>query len=782
MQAVVGAQHARKTNRVRAAIHDLIGGRQLVVLSNREPYTHQHGKQGIVVERPEGGLVAALDPVLQTVGGVWVAWGSGDADFDVVDARGCVQVPIEAPQYMLRRVRLSRQEVERSYHGFSNQSLWPLFHLAVDKARFVRRNWMAYQVVNRRFADAALEVLTDEAVVWIHDYHLALCASYLREQRPDLFLMHFWHIPWPAWDVLRICPQSADLLEGLLANDLLGFHLPRHVQNFLDCAEHELGARVDLTEGIVEHDGRYTRVQAFPISIDVAAWDQVARSRACERWMTRLRHRLRLDHRFVVVGVDRLDYTKGIPERLGAIDLLFQRLPDLHNRLVFIQKAAPSRTRIAAYRQLQDQIEHEIARINTRYGNDTWQPIIYIPRPLPMAGMAALYRMADACLVTSLQDGMNLVAKEFIASQVDERGTLVLSSLAGAVEEAPWSLAVNPFEPEGIAEALVKARAMPASERQARMAQMRAHLSQRDVHHWTEQHFRAAALLLAAKGSSRWALAEVDAIRRYVTSRDRLAVLLDFDGTLAALADHPDGAALTPQIRATLERLARQPRSLVAIISGRSLADLQRRVNMDGILYVGNHGLEVAGPGRTPVLKEARRAQHLIAASCDRLRSRLRDVPGALVEDKGLTATVHYRLVPRGQVEAVHQAVLETLAEVPPGRLVMDRGRMVLEIRPAVDWDKGRAAVWLLENTLGADWQEQNSVVYVGDDRTDDDAFMSLAGAGITVKVGSSPYPTAAHYFVTGVDEVASLLDSLVERVTPAPARVTRAMTAALSG
>ncbi len=763
-----------QADQIQAATRDLLGGRQLVVVSNREPYSHRHGKQGVVVERPEGGLVAALDPVLQAAGGIWVAWGSGDADFEVVNERDCVEVPVDTPRYTLRRVRLSRYEVEQFYHGFANQSLWPLFHLATEKARFVRRHWKAYQVANRRFADATLEVLAGDAVVWIHDYHLALCASFLRRQRPDLLLMHFWHIPWPSWDVFRICPQSADLLEGLLANDLLGFHLPRHVQNFLDCAEHELGARVDRAEGVIEHGGRYTRVQAFPISIDVAAWDQLARSRACERWMDRLRRRLRLDERAVVVGVDRLDYTKGIPERLQAIDLLLKRTPDLRGRLVFIQKAAPSRRRITAYRQLQDQVEEEIRRINAEYGSETWQPIIYIPRPLAPAGMAALYRMADACLVTSLQDGMNLVAKEFIASQVDGRGVLVLSALAGAVEEAPWSIAINPYEPESLVEALVRALSMPASERQARMAQMRAHLRQHDIHRWTGEHFRAAARLLAARSSGRWAMAEVDAIRREVTARERLVVLLDFDGTVAPLADRPDEVRLPSRIRYTLERLARLPQGLVAVISGRALADLRRQVGLDGIVYSGNHGLEIAETGRTLVREEAKQTQDLIASFSRRLRDRLRGVPGALVEDKGLTASVHYRLVPRDQVETLHRAVLETLAEVPPGRLLLNRGHMVLEIRPAVDWDKGRAVLWLLEHTIGTDWQTQTSVIYIGDDSTDEDAFLALAGNGITVRVGSNQYPTAARYFVCDVEEVAALLEDLVEWVTPAiPAAAT---------
>ncbi len=741
-------------------VRELLRGRQLVVVSNREPFAHRRGPHGIEVERPAGGLVAALDPILREVAGTWVAWGSGEADFDVADARDCVMVPPEEPRYTLRRVRLTRDAVERYYYGFANQSLWPLFHLAVDKARFVRRYWTGYEAVNRRFADATLEVLDGDAVVWIQDYHLALCPRYLRQQRPDLFLMQFWHIPWPGWDVFRICPQSAELIEGLLANDLLGFHLSRHVENFLDCAEHELGADVDRQQRIVEYRGRRTLVQAFPISIDVGAWERAAASGACKRWMARLRHRFKLSDRLIGVGVDRLDYTKGILERLRAIELLFQRFPGFRDRFVFIQKAAPSRTRIKAYRQLQDQVEAEIARINALYRTEGWQPIIYMPRPLPPAGMAALYRMADACLVTSLQDGMNLVAKEFIASQREERGVLVLSELAGAFEEAPWSVAINPFDPEGMADALSHALTMPLAERQRRMAHMRAHLARHDIHHWMKQHFRAAGQLLDTRARTRWVFGHLASIRRSVMSRDRLAVLLDFDGTLASIADRPDAVRLNPHMRALLAGLGRNPRCVVGVISGRALEDVRQCVGLEGILYAGNHGLELAGPEWTRVHEEAAEARDLIAACCRRLRHRLRGIKGVLVEDKGITASVHYRLVPREQAAAVYRIVLEELGQVPPGQIELQRGKMVLELRPALDWDKGKAARWLLERALGQDWRETCAVLYAGDDSTDEDAFVALADAGITIKVG--PDVTAAHYMVRDIEEMTRLLEALV--------------------
>ncbi|MBI4279650.1 MAG: bifunctional alpha,alpha-trehalose-phosphate synthase (UDP-forming)/trehalose-phosphatase [Armatimonadetes bacterium] len=749
---------AHDTGHMARAVEETLRGRTLVIVSNREPYVHRRGVRGVEVERPEGGLVAALDPVLQATGGVWVAWGSGDADFEVADDRGCVPVPPGAPRYTLRRVRLIRPEVDRYYLGFANQSIWPLFHMAMDKARFTRRYWTAYQAVNRRFADAVMETVGADAVVWIHDYHLGLCPRYLRQRRPDLFLTHFWHIPWPARDVYRICPQRAELLEGMLANDLIGFHVPSYVQNFLDCAEQELGAAVDRAAGVVEYEGHRTRVAAFPISIDVGAWEEAAACRACERWMAHLIRRFRLRDRLIGVGVDRIDYTKGIPERLRALELLFQRYPRFRERFVFIQKAAPSRTRIQAYRQLQETVEEEIARINAQYGTDTWQPIIYIPRPLPPEAMAALYRMADVCLVTPLQDGMNLVAKEFVASQVDGRGVLVLSEMAGAIEEAAWAVPVNPFDPEGVADALAGALEMPPADRQCRMRQMRAHLRRHDIYHWMAQHFQAAGHLLAARAHTGPALHALDTLRRDLSARGRLAVLLDFDGTLAPIADRPEDAQIPPATRATLARLARHPRCTVAVISGRTLEDVQRRVNLDGVVYAGNHGLECTWDGGLMVVEGALRLRDDLAECSRSLLERLRNVEGVIVEDKGLSLSVHYRLARPSDVDQVEHAVLETLNQIPAGRLKTVKGHKVLEIRPDLDRGKGSAALWLLAQVAGPRWRQERAVLYAGDDTTDEDAFAALAGSGVTVRVGPAPQQTAAGYSLQGPEELARLL------------------------
>jgi trehalose 6-phosphate synthase len=713
----------------------------------------------VKIEHPSGGVVAALDPVLQATGGTWIAWGSGDADFDVTDARGRIRVPPGGDAYTLKRIQLTEAEVDGYYYGYANQALWPLCHMALAHARFRRRPWELYQAANRRFADAILEESDAEALVWMHDYHLALAPRFIRTRRPEQFIMHFWHIPWPAWDIFRACPQRTDILEGLLASDLMVFQHPRHAEHFMECAERELGAPVDRDEGVVEHAGRVTHVDTFPISVDFATLDAQARSAECERWMSQLRKRHGLDGKIVALGVDRLDYTKGIPERLRALDRLFERFPQYRGRLVFIQKSAPSRTRIKAYRDLQRQVEREVARLNSAWGTAHWRPVIHLSRPLPPAGIAALYRLADLCHVSSLQDGMNLVAKEYVACQVDRRGVLLLSELAGAHDELPWAMPINPYDAGGTAAVIAGAAEMPLSERAERLDHLRAYVAEHDIYAWMRQHMRAAAHLLAARASTRWIRDLGDEIRARLVSRSRLALLLDFDGTLAPIVSNPEEASLPDPVRGTLERLVAIPEILVTVVSGRALDDIRRRVAIDGIVFAGNHGLEIAGPRWTWIHPQAEEARPLVAEACARLGERLGSIPGVLIENKRFTATVHYRLTPHPYVETVRRAVYEE-ADRSAGTLVVRQGKKVLELRPYAVWDKGRAVRWILERVLGGRWQEAG-IVYIGDDYTDEDAFVVLPEPAVTVRVGANPASTTARYAARDVQEVGEFLEQL---------------------
>ncbi|HSJ25442.1 MAG TPA: trehalose-6-phosphate synthase [Longimicrobiales bacterium] len=473
---------------------DAFPRRRFVVASNREPYEHVWDEQGedLVVRRPAGGLVAALDPLMQAVGGTWVAWGSGDRDRDAVDEFDRVRVPPEDPAYTLHRLWLSQQDVHQYYYGYSNQFLWPLCHLRPALTRARGKYWDRYTTVNARFGEAVLKAVEgrdDSAAVWFQDYHLALAPGWVRQRRPDLTLAHFWHIPFPPLEIFRVASQGEELLRGLLANDVMGFHLPLFCDNFLRCAESLVpGVRVDWENRLAELDGHRCYVRAFPISIDIDAMrGAAARPGAAER-EARLRQRYVADGGVLGIGVDRIDYSKGLEEKLTALDMFFERHPEFRERFTYVQIATPSRTGIDAYDWLNEKLERQAWRLNDRYGTDSWQPVHLLKESLPWERLAVYYRAADLCFVNSLQDGMNLVAKEYVACQVDRPGVLVLSKFAGAAEELDGAYEVNPFDPEATAEALRTVLLMSAEERRDRMDRLT--LSLRSIYDWMAEIFR----------------------------------------------------------------------------------------------------------------------------------------------------------------------------------------------------------------------------------------------------------------------------------------------------
>jgi trehalose 6-phosphate synthase/phosphatase len=477
----------------------LFGRRRFIVVSNREPYEHRWAEEvgEIEVRRPAGGLTSALDPLLQALGGVWVAWGSGEADATVVDNEDSVRVPPEEPRYTLRRIWLTHHDIHRYYLGFSNQFLWPLCHLRPDLTRIRSRYWERYRRVNRRFAEAVLEEARGEnAAIWFQDYHLALAPQLVRARRADLTLAHFWHIPWPPLEIFRLSPQANYLLRGLLANDLVGFHLPSYVDNFLVCAERLLGADIDWSRHTASLEGQLCHARPFPISIGVEAFRQSADAPGVEEQMQKIRQRYAPNGAAIGLGVDRMDYSKGLPEKLKALEFLWERFPEFRGRLTFIQVAAPSRTDIEAYDELTRKVDRQVWDINERFGTEAWKPVHLIKQSIPSERLAILYRLADLCVVSSLQDGMNLVAKEFVASQVDRRGVLLLSRFTGAAEEMEDAWLVNPYDPEDLSLQIRDALNTPPERRAEMMAQLQASL--RTIYDWMHDVFEAWGAAVAA--------------------------------------------------------------------------------------------------------------------------------------------------------------------------------------------------------------------------------------------------------------------------------------------
>ncbi|MFQ5843588.1 MAG: bifunctional alpha,alpha-trehalose-phosphate synthase (UDP-forming)/trehalose-phosphatase [Planctomycetota bacterium] len=711
----------------------------MLVVSNRLPYTLRRGAEGAEWVRSPGGLASALDTVLCERGGTWIGGRTGGAE-------GASEPP--AP-YRVLPVELSAGEVRRYYRGFSNRTLWPLFHSFVDRSGFERRDWEAYESVNLRFAAATADACRGRGLAWIHDYHLMRVPLHLRTVRPDARIAFFLHIPFPPPDLFRLLPWDRKLLRGLLACDLVGFHVKSYARNFLDCVEQLLGAPVDRRRGLVIHGDRTVEVGHFPLGVDFDLFEERARQAPAGA----PQHRER-----VVLGVDRLDYTKGIPERILAIERLLELHPEYRGEVVFLQIAVPSRVQVAEYRDLKREIEQEVGRVNGRFSTADWSPIRYLYRSFPPEHLAALYRDADVALVTPLRDGMNLVAKEFVSCQVAEPGVLVLSRLAGAAETMREALLVNPYNIDETTAAVHRALVMDDPERRSRLLVLRRRERRHNVHAWAKRLLSRAAALPAGP-----VLPTDDDFENWLgdfVHGHRVALFLDYDGTLSPREDRPELATLSPEMRQALKTCAEHPRIDVAVISGRSLDDIRSMLTVPGIAYAGNHGLEICLPGRRVFRhQDLPHFAEKISKVAVALEAATRE--GAWVEDKGATLTFHYRLVPEERRRELAQRAREIIHEF--GLIARDAHDAV-EARPPIAWDKSHAVLRLLRGLHGRDWVETVRTIYVGDDETDEDAFRVLDGLGISFRIGSARTATAATYRLPGPEALRSLLLWLVRR------------------
>jgi alpha,alpha-trehalose-phosphate synthase [UDP-forming] len=459
---------------------------RLFVVSNREPYMHLRRGKAVTVNQPASGLVTALEPVLRACDGTWVAHGSGDADIDMVDVNDRLLVPPDDPHYTLRRVWLDKEEEQGYYYGFANEGLWPLCHIAHTRPLFRASDWKHYQEVNRKFADALLEEMQNvsKPVVLVQDYHFALLPRMIKQSRPDARVAIFWHIPWPNPEAFGICPWQRELVDGLLGADMIAFHIQSHCTNFLQTVDRVVESRIDWEHFSVQRLDHNTTVRPFPISVEVAEGAAgPPRESAYEERATLLKN-LGVEAALMGIGVDRMDYTKGILERFLAVERFLEKYPRYQGVFTFVQIGAPTRTHIKRYHDLQAEVEAEADRINWRFQADQWKPIVLLNRQHSHQEIAPYYRAADLCLVTSLHDGMNLVAKEFVATRDDERGVLILSCFTGAARELRDALQVNPYDIDQTAEAIRAALEMQSDEKQMRMQRLRRQVRENNIYRW----------------------------------------------------------------------------------------------------------------------------------------------------------------------------------------------------------------------------------------------------------------------------------------------------------
>jgi trehalose 6-phosphate synthase/phosphatase len=722
---------------------------RLLIVSNRLPVTVKRAEGGAVsVERSTGGLATGMKGPHERLGGLWIGW-PGDLEGLPDDARR--EVDRQLAELRLVGVPLSADEIARYYEGYSNSILWPLFHYSVARLPNEVSGFDAYEQVNARFADAVAAHWQPGDLVWIHDYQLMLVPAMLRERVPEARIGFFLHIPFPSSEIFRLLPQRERLLEGLLGADLLGFHTATYLRHFASAALRLVGAATEVDR--LSWQGREVRMGVFPMGIDAAHFSELASSPEVEELVAS--HR-REGHQ-LLLAVDRLDYTKGIQRRLMAFEALLRAHPELQGKVRLVQVAVPSRENVEAYRDLREEVDALVGRIHGEFATPNWAPIHYLYRGISQAEIAALYRAADAALVTPLRDGMNLVAKEFVAARCDGDGVLVLSEFAGAAAEMTEALLVNPYDVQRTAEVFYQALTLPEEERRTRLALLRERVMTRDVHAWAKDFVARLEQVPATRPAP--VLSPPGVLREAVERArrvERLALLLDYDGTLVPFAPTPELAAPDAALLGLLRRLAARRGTEVHLVSGRKRETMERWFGSLPVGLFAEHGFWGRLPGggwtavtaappptwREPVLA-------ILREFSDR-------TPGTLIEQKTAGFAWHYRAAdPEYGAAQAKELTLHLRSLIGDLPLEILPGDMVLEVRPR-GVNKGLAVA-----EVRARAPTGTLLFALGDDRTDEDLFAALPAEALAVHVG--PTPSRAALRIADVRAARALLGAIAD-------------------
>ena len=731
-----------------SAVAELPATGRVLIVSNRLPVTVQESDHGVEVVPSAGGLASGLRGYFQSAAATWIGWPGPMSEAASRVSRRSLEAQLSA--HHLRLVELEQCDVEGYYDGFSNAVIWPLFHYLLDRIPLRSQNWDAYRRVNQRFADAVVDELRPDDLVWVHDYHLMLVPGMVRERRPEARIGFFLHIPFPAPEVFRILPWRRELLMGVLGADLVGFHTPSYAGHFASAVRAQCG--LDASRDRVRVDGRSVRLGHFPMGPDVEQFQRLAHAPTVREETARLREESR--GRFLFLGVDRLDYTKGIPRRLIAFERLLQRDPSLRDKVRLVQLAVPSRSGVREYASFRKQVEELVGRINGAMGTLDSVPIHYLHQTVTPEQLTALYCAADAMLVTPLRDGMNLVAKEYIAAREDEDGVLLLSEFAGAAEELGEAVIINPYDENGMADKMAQAMAMGRPERTARMRALRRRVLSRPVNDWAHGFLGVMAEAADTRGGQQPVTDanEIEGLMRRVTSAARVVLVLDYDGTLVGLREMPELATPDASLLGLLTVLSTT--CDVHLASGRPREVID---GWFGNLPVGlwaEHGLwHRPAPGE-PWQKRADVPTDWmpgIRAHMDEFAAR---APGARVESKSASLAWHYRLVEPATGESEAAARRRELERLVAGRpLEVLEGHKVIEVRQAAV-DKGSVI-----REVVAKAPEGALFVAIGDDRTDEDMFAALPPGGVAIRVGAGD--SSAPYRLDSPTAVRALLGAL---------------------
>lgn len=724
---------------------------RLLIVSNRLPVTVDKRAGTFEFKKSVGGVATGLSAYHSGSDGLWIGWPEIAAARLQPEEREYI-VSTLSEEHGAVPVFLTHSDVKDFYYSFSNRTIWPLFHHFNESVEFDKRTWAAFDRVNRKFADAVLEVARPDDTIWVQDYQLMLLPQLLREQLPDATIGFFLHIPFPCYEVFRALPWRRQVLEGLLGADLIGFHTYDYVRYFLASVNNILG--IDDQFGRLAHDGRRVLVDAFPMGIDFDHYAKGAETPAAAAQSTKLL--ARAQGRKIVLSVDRLDYTKGIPGRLRTFDRLLEQHPEWRGKVNLVCVAVPSRTRVEEYRLLKEEVDRLVGSINGRWSSMDWVPVRYLYRSLGFDQLVGMYAASDVCCVTPLRDGMNLIAKEYCAACNDDDGVLMLSEMAGAARELREAVIVNPNDPEAMVEALHASLEMPEDERRLRMRAMRDRVGRYTVQRWVQDFLDRLGEVKEqqAQGARRLdAHARASLLQAFRTAKKR-ALLLDYDGTLMPFASQPASVVPDANVIRVVQQLAADRRSDVIIISGRERETLDRWLGHLPVAMIAEHGAWLRSDTGDWVTIEPMDSEWMTRVE-PVLRMFVDRTPGSFLEQKEYSLVWHYREVAPGLAEAriaeLHEVLSGMLRDL--GLSAMD-GNRVVEVKRA-EINKGRAAHrWMSAEEVGF-------VLAIGDDRTDEDTFEAAPEDAWTIKVGTGQ--TAARYSVNSVLAVRELLDQLVE-------------------
>ncbi|HKO48762.1 MAG TPA: bifunctional alpha,alpha-trehalose-phosphate synthase (UDP-forming)/trehalose-phosphatase [Polyangiaceae bacterium] len=724
---------------------------RLILVANRLPVSLDLSDGQVNVQDSAGGLATGMRGLSKQEQTSWVGWPGGIPSSD--EQRALLDRKLA--EHSATPVYLSQQEAERFYEGMSNSVIWPLFHYLVDRLPLFVRDFEEYRAVNERFADAVCAQAREDDLIWIHDYHLLLLPAILRQRLPHARIGFFLHIPFPSSEIFRLLPHREELLRGLLGANLIGFHTFGYARHFSDALLGNLGIEPELDR--VDVNGRNVSIGVFPMGIDVHSFERLANSPELPERTAELRRAQNVEQ--LILGVDRLDYTKGIPRKLLAMERLLERSPRYRGKVRLLQIAVPSRENVAEYKSLRADVEGLVGRINGSSGSLHEAPIHYLYKPLKQDELVASYRAADIMVVTPLRDGMNLVAKEYIASRTDGDGVLVLSELAGAASELGEALTVNPYDVESLAVSLDRALSMPEVERRERMSALRDKVRARPVELWAQSFVDA---LQAGKREPeprdlQRDPAELESLARGLASHARVLFALDYDGTLVPIARNPDLARPDSALRELLAMLTALPGVEVCVVSGRAQPSLAAWLDHLPINLVAEHGVwsKRANASDWKCHIDSSSTEWLADAK-NILQTYVERAPGAFLEEKTAGLAWHYRLVdPYLGLALARELRVHLVRHFAQTPVSIFAGHKVLEIRPQ-SIDKGAA----LRDSLGL-FRPELAVAAAGDDRTDEDLFAALPEGSLSLCAGT--LATRARYRVSGPDQVRRFLRSFVE-------------------